>query len=77
MTDGLVPYWIGGAVVSLVIMSYVFLGGMRGTAWVNAFQTILFLLFGTIAMVDDRARNGRIPRRDGDRCWRRPRRRRF
>jgi SSS family solute:Na+ symporter len=30
-------------------MSYVFLGGMRGTAWVNALQTTLFLLFGTIA----------------------------
>ena len=25
-------------------MSYVFFGGMRGTAWVNAFQTVLFLL---------------------------------
>ena len=50
VTNGLVPYSIGGAIVALVIMSYVFLGGMRGTAWVNAFQTILFLLFGTIAM---------------------------
>ncbi len=27
-----------------------FFGGMRGTAWVNAFQTMLFLLFGTIAV---------------------------
>ena len=51
VTDGLVPYAIGGAIVALVIMSYVFLGGMRGTAWVNAFQTILFLLFGAIAMI--------------------------
>ena len=25
-------------------MGYVFFGGMRGTAWVNAFQTVLFLL---------------------------------
>lgn len=32
-------------------MSYVFFGGMRGTAWVNMFQTILFLGFGTIAFV--------------------------
>jgi len=31
-------------------MAYVFLGGMRGTAWVNALQTTLFLLFGTIAV---------------------------
>jgi SSS family solute:Na+ symporter len=28
----------------------VFFGGMRGTAWVNAFQTVLFLLFGAIAV---------------------------
>jgi SSS family solute:Na+ symporter len=49
ISNGFIPYWLGGAVVSLVVMSYVFLGGMRGTAWVNALQTTLFLLFGTIA----------------------------
>jgi SSS family solute:Na+ symporter len=31
-------------------MSYVFFGGMRGTAWVNTFQTILFLSFGAVAI---------------------------
>ena len=31
-------------------MGYVFFGGMRGTAWVNTFQTILFLSFGAIAV---------------------------
>ncbi len=51
ITGGLVPYWFGGAVVALVVMSYVFFGGMRGTAWVNAFQTVLFLSFGAIALV--------------------------
>ena len=50
VTNGLVPYWLGGAVVSLVIMGYVFFGGMRGTAFVNAFQSVLFLLFGSIAI---------------------------
>ena len=50
VTGGLVPYWLGGAIVSLVIMGYVFFGGMRGTAWVNAIQSVLFLLFGTIAI---------------------------
>ena len=50
VSNGLVPYWLGGAVASLVVMGYVFLGGMRGTAWVNALQTVLFLLFGTVAM---------------------------
>ena len=32
-------------------MSYVFFGGMRGTAWVNTFQTVLFLCFGAIALI--------------------------
>ncbi len=51
ISGGVVPYWFGGAIVALVVMSYVFFGGMRGTAWVNTFQTILFLLFGAIAIV--------------------------
>ncbi|HVR69671.1 MAG TPA: sodium:solute symporter family protein [Vicinamibacteria bacterium] len=50
ISGGLVPYWLGGAVVALVVMSYVFFGGMRGTAWVNTFQTILFLGFGAVAV---------------------------
>jgi solute:Na+ symporter, SSS family len=50
VSNGLVPFWLGGAVVSLVVMGYVFFGGMRGTAWVNAFQCVLFLLFGAIAV---------------------------
>jgi SSS family solute:Na+ symporter len=49
ISGGRVPYAVGGAVVALVVMSYVFFGGMRGTAWVNAFQTVLFLCFGAIA----------------------------
>lgn len=44
-----IPYEVGGAIVALVVMSYVFFGGMRGTAWVNTFQTILFLTFGAAA----------------------------
>ena len=49
ITNGVIRYEVGGAIVSAVVMAYVFLGGMRGTAWVNALQTTLFLLFGTIA----------------------------
>ncbi len=53
--DGLTQHWIsyemGGALVALVVMSYVFFGGMRGTAWVNTFQTVLFLCFGTLAFI--------------------------
>jgi SSS family solute:Na+ symporter len=50
ISGGLVPYWFGGAVVALVVMSYVFFGGMRGTAWVNTFQATLFLCFGVAAI---------------------------
>jgi solute:Na+ symporter, SSS family len=51
VSGGWVPFWLGGAVVSLVVMGYVLFGGMRGTAWVNTFQTILFLSFGAIAVI--------------------------
>ena len=51
ISGGAVPYWFGGAIVALVVMSYVFFGGMRGTAWVNTFQTVLFLCFGAIALI--------------------------
>ncbi len=51
ISNGTVPYWFGGAIVALVVMGYVFFGGMRGTAWVNTFQTILFLLFGAFAII--------------------------
>ena len=51
VSKGAVPYWFGGAVVACVVMSYVFFGGMRGTAWVNTVQTLMFLVFGTIAFV--------------------------
>jgi SSS family solute:Na+ symporter len=51
ISGGRIPFWIGGAIVALVVMIYVFFGGMRGTAWVNTFQTTLFLVFGAIALV--------------------------
>jgi len=51
LSGGLVPFWLGGAIVALVVMIYVFFGGMRGTAWVNTFQTILFLGFGAVAVM--------------------------
>jgi solute:Na+ symporter, SSS family len=51
ISGGVVPYWFGGALVAIVVMGYVFFGGMRGTAWVNTFQTILFLSFGLAAIL--------------------------
>ena len=51
ISGGRVPYWLGGAIVAMVVMSYVFFGGMRGTAWVNTLQTVLFLCFGAVALI--------------------------
>ena len=51
VSGGVVPYWLGGGVVAVVVMSYVFFGGMRGTAWVNTFQTVLFVCFGAAALI--------------------------
>ena len=50
ISDGRVAYWLGCLVVALVVTINVFFGGMRGTVWVNIFQTILFLLFGMVAL---------------------------
>ena len=51
LSGGFVPYWAGGLLVALVVMSYVFFGGMRGTAWVNTLQTLMFLAFGILAVI--------------------------
>ena len=46
----LIPYPVGCAVVAIVVTMGVFLGGMRGTVWVNILQTTLFLCFGAVAV---------------------------
>ena len=46
--NGAVPYWLGAAVICLVVLVYVFFGGVRGTAWANAFQTIVFIILGCV-----------------------------
>ncbi|MBI4564518.1 MAG: sodium:solute symporter family protein [Planctomycetes bacterium] len=51
VSAGWVNFEVGGGIVALVVMGYVFFGGMRGTAWVNTFQTVLFLCFGMAAFV--------------------------
>jgi solute:Na+ symporter, SSS family len=51
ISNGHVAYWMGCAVVAVVVTMNVSFGGMRGTVWVNVFQTILFLAFGAVALV--------------------------
>ena len=43
------PPWVGSLAVCAVTYVYVSYGGMRSTAWVNALQTTVFLLFGVVA----------------------------
>lgn len=45
LTNGIVPYWAGAAIVLLVVGGYVYQGGMRGTGWTNAFQGAVFIAF--------------------------------
>lgn len=46
-----VPTWLGSAMVCLVVLTYVFFGGMRGTAWANAMQTMIFIVLGMVTFV--------------------------
>ena len=46
---GGVPPWLTGLVVCTVVLTYVFLGGSRGAAIANAFQTLVFMGMGIIA----------------------------
>lgn len=43
-----VPNWLGSLAISIVVLIYVFYGGMRGTAWANAFQTLVFMTLGVV-----------------------------
>lgn len=48
-TKGAVPYWLGAMATCIVVLYYISAGGVRGTAWVNALQTVIFLLLGIAA----------------------------
>jgi SSS family solute:Na+ symporter len=50
VTGGQVPEWTGNLVICAVVLVYVLYGGMRGTAWVNTFQTLVFMIFGAAAL---------------------------
>ena len=46
--NGGLPPALGSLLICLVVLIYVFFGGMRGTAWANAFQTIVFMILGVV-----------------------------
>lgn len=47
-TSGGLPTYLGSLLICCVVLTYVFFGGMRGTAWANAFQTIVFMVLGIV-----------------------------
>jgi SSS family solute:Na+ symporter len=49
--NGGVANWIASGVICLVVLTYVFFGGMRGTAWANTFQTTVFMILGMVSFV--------------------------
>ncbi len=37
-SEGRIPFWAGALIAYLVVLIYVFIGGVRGVAWTNVFQ---------------------------------------
>ncbi len=48
---GAVPPWLTGLVISSVVLTYVFLGGVRGAVWANTFQTLVFMTTGVVTFI--------------------------
>jgi SSS family solute:Na+ symporter len=46
--NGGLPPWLGSLVICIVVLIYVFFGGMRGTTWANTFQTMVFMILGMV-----------------------------
>ncbi|MEQ8849693.1 sodium:solute symporter family protein [Botrimarina sp.] len=47
-SKGGVPRHLASLVICGVVLAYVFFGGMRGTAWANGFQTLVFMVLGLV-----------------------------
>ncbi|MFB6069821.1 MAG: sodium:solute symporter [Halanaeroarchaeum sp.] len=43
LTDGVVPYWAGAFLVTVFMIAYVILAGMRGVAWTDTLQGVFML----------------------------------
>lgn len=51
ISQGSVPQWAGSLGICAVVATYVLSSGMRGTAWVNTFQTLFFICLAALAFV--------------------------
>ena len=45
---GGLPVWAGALLICAPVLVYVFFGGMRGTAWVQSFETLVFMVLGVV-----------------------------
>ena len=50
-TAGGIPHHLGSAIICAVVLTYVFGGGLRSTAWANALQTCVFMVLGVLAFI--------------------------
>ena len=48
VSEGKVSFAAGSGAICVVVLIYVFSGGVRGTAWANCFQTLVFIILGII-----------------------------
>ena len=48
-TKGAIPPALTSAVISAVVLFYIFIGGARSAAWANTFQTLVFIGMGLLA----------------------------
>ncbi len=46
LTDGAVPYWVGATLITVFMVAYVLLAGIRGVAWTDTLQGVFML--GTV-----------------------------
>lgn len=60
-----VPAPAASFVVTVVVLLYVFYGGMRSTAWANAFQTIVFMVLGLVTFLVIASRIGQTAGDEG------------
>jgi SSS family solute:Na+ symporter len=53
LTDGAVPFWVGAGGITLFMVVYVAVSGMRGVAWTDTLQgaLMLVLVWGAVAWV--------------------------
>jgi len=58
ISQGQVPQWLGSLAITAVVAVYVASGGVRGTAWANTFQTLVFMTLGAVTVAVIVGRSG-------------------